>query len=256
MTFLIYPAAEAPTRSSAAGTRGLKYDQGVAAIPSTFRCADARREWDEELVVAAATDDPAVTAILDAIDEVDWAALSHAYHAATDTPAHLVAAAVGDARCRELAWSELWGTVHHQGTVYSATVAAVPIVAALARWKDYPNRAMALVYLRELAVGDGNQAAAVRREVHARVPAVWAHWRDEPEDVQRALIWLLTAFPDHATAYGDVVAAVLPEQHDPTWRSILAVSPEYWPSGDEEYDAYCELEGWACDLAYKGLAGN
>ena len=228
----------------------------MAAIPSTFRCADNRRTWDEELVVAAAVDEPPLSVILDGIDEVDWTALSHAYHAATDTPAHLIAAAVGDQRCRELAWNELWGTVHHQGTVYSATVAAVPIVAALARWKDYPNRAMALVYLRELAVGDGEHAAAVRQEVHDQVPALLANWRDEPEDVQRALIWLLTAFPDHARARSDLVAALLPDQHRPTWENIMAVSPEYWPNSDEEYDAYCELEGWASDLAYKGLAGN
>jgi hypothetical protein len=43
----------------------------VAAIPSTFRCTDNRRTWDEELVVAAAVDKPPLTVILDGIDEVD-----------------------------------------------------------------------------------------------------------------------------------------------------------------------------------------
>ena len=66
-------------------------------------------------------------------------------HSTARSPAHLVAAAVGDDRCRGLAWDALWGTIHHQGTVYSATVAAVPIVTALARWEVYPNRSMALV---------------------------------------------------------------------------------------------------------------
>jgi hypothetical protein len=228
----------------------------VTAIPRTFSCSDGRRTWDEELVVATALDDPPLTAILDAIGSVDWAALHHAYHAATDTPGHLVAAAVGDHRCRELAWDELWGTVHHQGTVYSATVAAVPILAALAHWEDYPNRAMALVYLRELAVGDGDHAAAVRQAVHDQVPALLANRRDEPEDVQRALLWLLTAFADHVPAYSDLVAALLPKQHRSTWNSVLAVSPEYWPNSDEEYDAFCDLEGWATNPAFKRLAGQ
>jgi hypothetical protein len=225
-------------------------------IPATFTCTTTRKTWEQELVVAAALDLPAVQAILEAIDAVDWPALSHAYHAATDTPAHLVAVAVGDERCRDLAWDELWGTIHHQGTVYSATVEAVPIFAAVARWQDYPNRAMALVYLRAIAVGDGDDAAAVRQAVHEQVPRLMADEHKQPQDVRRALVWLLTAFPDHATFYGDLPGRLLPAEHRPTWTSMLAAAPAYWPDSDAQYDAYCDFEGWATDLAYQGLAGD
>ncbi len=217
----------------------------MTVIPKTFKCADSSRSWDEELVVAAALDLPAVKAVLEAIDAVDWAALEHAYRAATDTPAHLVAVAVGDRRCQELAWSELWGTIHHQGTVYSATLPAVAIIAALARWKDYPNRAMAIVYLRDIAVGDGSHAAEVRLAVHDEAPRLLSDQQQEPQEVQRALVWLLTAFGDHAAANEELVARLLPEEHRPMWTEMLASGPEYWPDGDAEYDAFCELEAWA-----------
>lgn len=226
----------------------------MTVIPRTFQCTTTERTWEEELVVAAPLGHPPVIAILAAIDAVDWGALSHAYHAATDTRAHLMAVAVGDERGRHLAWNELWGSVRHQGTVYSATVAAVPIVTALARWVDYPDRAMALVYLRELAVGDGPDAPAVRAGVDDAAPGLLANRLEEPEAVQRALVWLLSAFPDHAATYGDVVTAVLPEAHRDTWQHMLAVSPGYWPGSDAEYDAYSEFEGWASDLAYTPLA--
>jgi len=228
----------------------------MTVIPQRFECTTTERTWEEELVVAAPLDSPPAIAILEAIDAVDWATLSHAYRAATDTRAHLIAVAVGDDRGRHLAWNELWGSVRHQGTVYSATVAAVPIVAALARWVDYPERAMALVYLRELAVGDGHDAPVVRAGVHAAAPGLFANRLDEPEAVQRALVWLLTAFPDHAVTYGDLVAAALPEAHRDTWRHMLAVSPDHWPDSDAEYDAYSEFEGWASELAYTPLAGD
>jgi hypothetical protein len=225
-------------------------------IPKTFECSDSSKSWDEELIVAASLDLPAVRAILEAIDAVEWAALEHAYHAATDTPAHLVAVAVGDQRCQELAWNELWGTIHHQGTVYSATLPAVAIVATLARWKHYPNRAMALVYLHEIAVGDGSHAAEVRQAVHDEAPRLLSDQHQEPQEVQRALVWLLTAFPDHAAANDDLVARLLPDEHRLAWTAMVAAAPEYWPDSDAEYDAFCDFEAWATNLAYERLAGG
>ena len=226
----------------------------MTVIPRAFECTTSERSWEEELVVVAPLDSPPAIAILAAIDAVDWAALSHAYHAATDTRAHLIAVAVSDDRGRHLARNELWGSVRHQGTVDSATVAAVPIIAALARWADYPDRAMALVYLRELAVGDGREAPVVRAGVHDEAPALLANGLEEPEAVQRALVWLLTAFPEHAVTRGHLVAAVLPEAHRDTWQHVLAVSPDYWPDSDAEYDAYSALERWASVLAFTPLA--
>ncbi|MEV4709105.1 hypothetical protein [Actinoplanes sp. NPDC049316] len=60
--------------------------------------------------------------MLDGLDEVDWAALTHAYGPAHDVPELL----------REAALSDLYGRIFHQGTVYTATAAAVPFLVELA----------------------------------------------------------------------------------------------------------------------------
>jgi hypothetical protein len=69
-----------------------------------------------------------------ALDSHRWSELSHAYGAASDTPALLrqlssLPASDGDAD----PWFGIWSSLAHQGDVYSASFAAVPhVVAALA----------------------------------------------------------------------------------------------------------------------------
>ncbi|WP_199514582.1 HEAT repeat domain-containing protein [Nucisporomicrobium flavum] len=60
--------------------------------------------------------------MLDGLDEVDWAALTHAYGPADDVPGLL----------REAALSDLYERLFPQGTVYPATAAAVPFLVELA----------------------------------------------------------------------------------------------------------------------------
>ena len=57
-----------------------------------------------------------------------WSKLRQAYGAATDVPDLLQRLADGD---REAIW-ELYATICHQGTVYSASYAAVPHLAKIA----------------------------------------------------------------------------------------------------------------------------
>ncbi|MFI1015221.1 HEAT repeat domain-containing protein [Streptomyces sp. NPDC020965] len=65
------------------------------------------------------------------LDSVRWADLEHAYGEAGDLPGILRALA-GDEPAAAEAFDELWGSILHQGTVYSATVAAVPFLARAA----------------------------------------------------------------------------------------------------------------------------
>src|SRR3954468_9391577 len=69
---------------------------------------------------------------------VDWPSLSHAYGPAIDTPGHLRALLAEDAD-RVAAYDELNGSIWHQNTVYDATVAAVPILSAIARTAASPS---------------------------------------------------------------------------------------------------------------------
>ncbi|GLW71855.1 hypothetical protein Kpho02_41540 [Kitasatospora phosalacinea] len=76
---------------------------------------------------------PAPTTGLDGIHLTDWSQLRHAYGPATDVPALLHDLAIAaDPDALSEAVQEAWSSLVHQGTVYGATVAAVPFLAALA----------------------------------------------------------------------------------------------------------------------------
>lgn len=70
--------------------------------------------------------------MLDGLDDVEWPELTHAYGDAGDVP-DLLRRAASDGDAAEEALSEIVGCLFHQGTVYSATVAAVPFLTELAR---------------------------------------------------------------------------------------------------------------------------
>lgn len=69
--------------------------------------------------------------LLAGVDDIRWQDLSHAYGAADDVPTLLHAVASGSVGADE-AISELYGSICHQGSVYSATPYAVPFLARLA----------------------------------------------------------------------------------------------------------------------------
>ena len=77
-----------------------------------------------------------------AIDSVPWAQLAHAYHRATDAPGHLRAFLAATDTTEEgsgrTEW--LWVSVLHQGSVYSATVPVMWILAHLLMQRpDHPD---------------------------------------------------------------------------------------------------------------------
>ncbi|MBX6767646.1 MAG: hypothetical protein IRY90_10930, partial [Actinomadura rubrobrunea] len=67
----------------------------------------------------------------EAVADVDWTRLFHAYGAAVDTPDHLRALTDGDAAARGEALQHLRFAVIHQGTPWAATARAALVVAGL-----------------------------------------------------------------------------------------------------------------------------
>ncbi|MDO0931063.1 HEAT repeat domain-containing protein [Streptomyces sp. DG2A-72] len=88
------------------------------------------------------------------IDEVDWAALRHAYGSAEDVPGMLRGLASADPAEREIALDGMYGAVHHQGDVYDSTLACVPFLFALAGREGVPDRC-GIVELLVSIGGDG-----------------------------------------------------------------------------------------------------
>ncbi|MEU5158722.1 hypothetical protein AB0G74_03810 [Streptomyces sp. NPDC020875] len=110
--------------------------------------------------------------------ETDWAALEHAYGPATDTPAHLAGLLDADQGVRSRALDHLHYEVHHQQTLYTATVPAVLYVAGVLPDPrtdrpvdkgphDFPGslRAGLLGWLGSVADQVGDEAAEVSRRL-------------------------------------------------------------------------------------------
>ncbi|MGW4895056.1 hypothetical protein ACWEQL_22710 [Kitasatospora sp. NPDC004240] len=90
--------------------------------------------------------------LLAGLDDIDWAALGHAYGSATDMPGELRAACGEDEKARELAFERLFNSICHQGTRYSASPFAVPFLARIAVAGPAGTRTEALMLLTRLAV--------------------------------------------------------------------------------------------------------
>lgn len=205
-------------------------------------------------------DEAQASAVLAGIAEIDWDALYHAYGPASDVPVLLSAVTVGEDTTRQAAWWELWGNIHHQGSVYEATLPAVDLLIALATWKAYPDRVEALRMLREVArsedvrvwhygadgkiVHDQRHSREIRRAlleaVQQRADELLGSWREEAEAVRRAQLWLLTGLPAQLHRYRDLVDAVLPADYDELWR-VLVAGEEL---DEEQEDRLNELEEW------------
>ncbi|WP_405831306.1 hypothetical protein [Streptomyces sp. NBC_01176] len=63
------------------------------------------------------------------LDDVPWSALTHAYGSAEDVPELIRALYQGDEETAAEAIHELYGNIHHQGSVYPASAPAVPFLA-------------------------------------------------------------------------------------------------------------------------------
>ena len=85
----------------------------------------------------------------------DWSELTHAYGSAEDVPNSLADLNSQDEQVRENASSELFATIWHQGTVYPATVKALPELVTLFKSLTCADRDLVAVLLASIASGDG-----------------------------------------------------------------------------------------------------
>jgi hypothetical protein len=73
------------------------------------------------------------------LDAIDWPSLNHAYGSAADVPALLEQISAEVAADREAAFRELHSSIAHQGSVYEATLHALPFLIDLLEQPDHPS---------------------------------------------------------------------------------------------------------------------
>ncbi|WP_157429999.1 hypothetical protein [Actinomadura oligospora] len=100
------------------------------------------------------------------IDEIDWASLGDAYGPADAFPQMLKDATDPDPEVRDEALHELFGSIYHQGTLYTATPYAVPFVVRAVTDPATPGRA-GLVHLLGAIAETDDASPAVLADVRA-----------------------------------------------------------------------------------------
>jgi len=195
--------------------------------------------------------------MLEGLDQVDWAALTHAYGSASDVPQWLRALRSPDPEVRQWA-QEDWNIVH-QGTRYTATAPAVPFLVELALAPDTPDRHWLVELLTFAAIGydatslpDGiveatldqlarttltpdpeiddpatdypGWALAAYQAVQAAVPSLLGLLDDHDVRLRRATAHLLAWFPHWAPASLPLLRARLGAEPDLDAKATVVVA--------------------------------
>jgi len=126
------------------------------------------------------------------MDAIDWAFLEHAYGPATDTPGLIRDLCSDDSERVSAAQSELAGSIHHQGTVYPATVAAVPFLidAALRARHERAYQVISIGMLADPHHSYGDDFPAVQAAVREHAGPLAALLHDDDDEVRAAVVYL------------------------------------------------------------------
>ncbi|HJP73775.1 MAG TPA: hypothetical protein VJ914_05885 [Pseudonocardiaceae bacterium] len=120
----------------------------------------------------------------------DWSQLTHAYGPATDVPP--LFEQIADPELAHDAWYELWGRLCHQRTVYSASFAAVPLLAEIATGHRQGDHRPAILLAGRIVVGE----AQLHEPGYIR-----AQYPDAIADLHRVTQRTLTEQPFEGTGY-------------------------------------------------------
>ncbi|WP_157880013.1 hypothetical protein [Streptomyces natalensis] len=139
----------------------------------------------------------------------DWSQLSHAYGSAEDIPALLDR--IASEPSSEL-WNDLWSALCHQGSVYSASFAALPWLTVIAAGDDQQERLNALVLAGAIMAGAGqpHEAGDVRNTYAIEVAALLRMANEH-----------LRTLPD-SDEYIYLLEAALALEGIPVWSEVLA----------------------------------
>jgi hypothetical protein len=135
--------------------------------------------------------------MLEGLDAINWAELTHAYGPANDVPGLIRKLASRSARVREGAYRALRGNLWHQHTVYEATAFAVPFLVQLLQSPDVKDKDKLLIYLYDLA--NGQSFLDVHQHLFADTATVESVFADQPnwpgsgEQLRRELGWVKAA---------------------------------------------------------------
>ncbi|MGW9032770.1 hypothetical protein ACWGQ5_54400 [Streptomyces sp. NPDC055722] len=148
---------------------------------------------------------------------VDWSQLRHAYGPADDIPGFFARLAGGQED--EEVWHDLWSALCHQGTVYEASYAALPVLADIATGRAPGERKQA-VLMAGLIVAEADMAerALYASQITELTPAARACLIEVPADEPETFVYL--------------AQSLLALENVPIWSQQLELL-------NEEFEAEC-----------------
>jgi hypothetical protein len=186
-----------------------RYGVAVNMARMTFRGYNSRRSNSPDLEPEKQNDIVLVGQnMLEKLNEIPWASLTHAYGPANDVPALILALRSPDEEVRQETWTELYGNIWHQGTIYEATAYAVPFLVELLLDPSVQQKDWILGFLAEIANGTSYW------DVHQHVPFIQHAQREQiasgqmADKIARELAWVKAA-RDAVNAGSPVYRALL-----------------------------------------------
>lgn len=133
--------------------------------------------------------------MLEGLDQVNWAGLTHAHGPALDTPNYIRQLASARAKDRKAGREALYATISHQGTRYRATAPAVPFLFELLDDPGTQEKDEIIRFLVHLAVGYPELFLPLGIDPAAEF-AEAARTKPKPDDDSRAadLYWTRQAY--------------------------------------------------------------
>ncbi|MFE5675515.1 HEAT repeat domain-containing protein [Streptomyces erythrochromogenes] len=174
------------------------------------------------------------------LESIDWASMTHAYGPAGDVPQWLHDMASPDAEAREKAFSSFYGAAHHQGDVYPCTVVSLPFLFAMAGNPSTPDRGSVVALIVSIGreavdrdeAGGGIWISPTGEEhtayqdaaalIRGRGESVVGYARDADAQVRGAAIAGLGLFLDDAERAAAVLRGRL-DAEDGTTERLLVV---------------------------------
>ncbi|MFJ6708868.1 MULTISPECIES: hypothetical protein [unclassified Streptomyces] len=129
--------------------------------------------------------------VLAGLDQVSWSQLHHAYGSAEDVPALLRGLASLEEETAEEAEQELWSSIVHQGTVYTATAPTVPFLARLIAEGVRRNALVGMLGVIAASVDEHDLPVpgAPRDAVAAQLGLLLPLLADDDREVRRITVW-------------------------------------------------------------------
>lgn len=193
---------------------------------------------------------------------MDWSALKHAHGPADEVPAWiraLYAQPHPEADSGELVLDELVNSINHQGSIYSATVAAVPFLAHLAMHVDFHRVSMLYLLTRlagdpegdaeEVPVGSEREPLArpLRAAVVAELPTLTRFLHDPAPIVRQQAIRMCVVAPRPADPFVHGALGEISARDPDPWTRADALTALALLDDDEEAVRRREIDALTAD---------